>query len=57
MYVEGCGKKEGGGEGGREKSTKEAEGIRKWLLPVTTSLQRILESSKKDGSVGKGQDT
>lgn len=40
-----------------KKSTKEAEGVRKWLLPVTTSLQRILESSKKDGSVGKGQDT
>lgn len=50
-------KKEEEKEEGKRQSTKEAKGIGKWLLPVTTSLQRIPESSKKDGSVRKGQDT
>lgn len=40
---------------GKDRAQRKLKGIGKWLVPVTTSLQGIPESSKKDGLVGKGQ--
>lgn len=57
MWGGGGKKEEEGGEEerGEERAQRKLKGIGKWLPPVTTSLQGIPESSKKDGFVGKGQ--
>ena len=38
-----------------KRAQRKFKGIGRWLVPVTTSLQGIPESSEKDGLVGKGQ--
>lgn len=40
---------------GKDRAQRKFKGIGRWLVPVTTSLQGIPESSEKDGLVGKGQ--
>lgn len=56
MYEEDVGrKKEEEKEEGKDRAQRKLKALGKMVLPVTTSLQRIPESSKKDGSVRKGR--